>query len=147
MANFLAPRRGSAAAIGLNSLHGLGNIARVSAWTRQMAWLGSDRQFLRNVIEPSVRAGLVRLEGDLCEMTPAGLEYLGFAPKKAAEPAREPVAPMYRPDWRDTPRGNNRQRAGHLARPGSFDYRDIPSRIGQERLAYKSSLVVEGDAA
>ena len=150
MANHEMPRRGGAAHAALITLHGIGGCVYVHAWKRVISWKGTHTQFASNVIESLLRAQLIELLNShtalpQVKVTGVGLARLGVGVVREVEAPRAPVgAPYVGPD-----RALNvkKLRPEHLARPGSFDYRNIPSRMGAERVPFKTGLVLDGDAA
>ena len=150
MANHEMPRRGGAAHAALITLHGIGGCVYVHAWKRVISWKGTHTQFAANVIEPLLRAQLIELIDaksalPLAQVTDVGLGRLGVSVAREVEAPRALVGAPYVGPARAL--NVKKLRPEHLARPGSFDYRDIPSRMGSERVPFKTGLVLDGDAA
>lgn len=150
MANHDMPRRGGAAHAALVTLHAIGGRAGMPSWMRIIGWRGTVAQFTTNVVEPLCRAQLVEVFEShtplpQVKITDLGLSRLGIAVVREPEAPRAPVGAPYVGPAR--PLKLKKLRPEHLARPGSFDYRDIPSRMGSERVPFKTGLVLDGDAA
>jgi hypothetical protein len=135
MSNHELPRRGSAAATGLITLQGMGGMATVSAWLRAKGWRASRALFFSDVVDRLMRAQLVILEGERFIITNAGYKYLGVKIEGEAEAPATPVGPRYAAPMRALNIG--RHRPARIIRPGSMDFREIPSRIGDDLVAYK----------
>ena len=136
MASHERPRKGSAAANGLVNLHSMGGVAPALKWQRIAGWKGTSFQFGANVINRLLLAGLIAANDIQYVVTDAGLKFLGVKGIEEVEQPGVPVGPRYAPPpLSRAPRG--RSRSPMVIRDGAFDYRDHPSRIGDERLAYK----------
>ena len=145
MANHELPRRGSAAATGLITLQGMGGMAMVSAWLRAKGWRASLALFHSDVVDRLVRAQLVVVEGQRLIITDAGYKYLGITVGGNADaPAAAPTGPRYAAPKRTLDVG--RHRPARVIRPGSMDYRDIPSRMGDELVPYRGPIGFSGAA-
>ena len=136
MANRQLPRKGSAAANGLVTLHGMGGVAPAAKWQRIAGWKGTGYQFHANVIDRLLLSGLIVANDIQYVVTDAGFIFLGVKSDADDGQPGVPVGPRYAPPpLSRAPRG--RSRSPMVIRDGAFDYRDHPSRIGDERLAYK----------
>lgn len=135
MANFDMPRAGSAAANALATLYNMGGKGRVSAWLELAGWKQSQLLFCRNVVDRLERCWLIRVEGDVCDVTRAGRDHLGIAPDEPAPVPPVPVGPRYVAPMR--PLNVARVRPPRVMRPGSMDFQTIPSRIANQSVAYK----------
>ncbi|MET3134628.1 hypothetical protein AAKU55_004928 [Oxalobacteraceae bacterium GrIS 1.11] len=135
-----APRRGSAPFTALSRLHRMGDAARVPAWITAIGYACPPKQFQANVIDRLVRDALVVVNGDFITVTKTGLHLLGVAVNAGPVGVPAIVGPAYRPE----PRSLNVRRhcAAFDPRPGSLDYRAIPSLIGRDRVPFASSLPV-----
>ncbi|KQV78488.1 hypothetical protein ASD15_22000 [Massilia sp. Root351] len=136
MANHQLPRKGSAAANGLVTLHGMGGVAPAVKWQRIAGWKGTGYQFHANVIDRLLLSGLVVVNDIQYIVTDAGLKFLGLKGDHEGEQPGVPAGPRYAPSpLSRAPRG--RSRSPMVIREGAFDFRNHPSRIGDERLAYR----------
>ncbi|MBY0240314.1 MAG: hypothetical protein K2X55_13460 [Burkholderiaceae bacterium] len=133
MANFDQPRRGSAAANALQSLYNIGGNTTISEWMRTIRWRQSRMQFCRSVVDSLERAWLIKVVGEQCESLPAARQYLGIPATTPAPVPAEPVAPRTAISFRPM----QRSRSPMVIRPGAFDFREHPSRIGDDLVAYK----------
>lgn len=136
MANHEVPRKGSAAANGLTTLNGMGGVALAGKWRRTAGWKGTDYQFKANVVDRLVLCGLVSENDIQYVVTDDGRKFLGLTREADYEQSGVPAGPRYAPSpLSRAPRG--RSRSPMVIREGAFEYRDHPSRIGDERLAYR----------
>lgn len=139
----IGPRAGSRARIALEKLHEIGGKASLLEWMRALEYTGSIVIFRRDVIahlNGVTGEWLMIFGGDAgYEINEAGLDALGIPVDAPAVAAPVLVGARYSVGIQEL---NTRR---HCARPmtpreEAFDYRAIPSRMGNERIPYKSSL-------
>lgn len=139
----IGPRAGSRARIALEKLHKIGGRASLLEWMRALEYTGSIVIFKRDVIShlDGVKGEWLMIFGTDAgyEINDAGLDALGIPVDAPAVAAPVLVGARYTVGLQEL---NTRR---HCARPmtpreGAFGYRDIPSRMGDERVPYKSSL-------
>ena len=136
MASHELPRKGSAAANGLITLNGMGGVAPAATWRRTAGWKGTAHQFKANVVERLLLSGLISENDIQYVVTAAGRKFLGLTQDADDEQLGVPAGPRHAPSpLSRAPLG--RSRSPMVIRDGAFDYRDHPSRIGDDRLAYK----------
>jgi len=133
MANHDLPRRGSAAANGLVTLHAIGGTSTAARWAKVKSWKGTSEQFMSNVVERLRRSGLVAIAGESYTVTNAGRAYLGFAPMGDAAPSIPAGSPYVAPV---RPLNLGRHFPARAIRREAFDYRLIPSVMAGERVVY-----------
>lgn len=103
-------------------------------WQRALRWRGTVLAFQHEVIAELESRRLVFCRRNVWTITDAGIKALGAMPDApgglpgqpalAHTPATPPLSSRYIP------------RYSELARAGSLDYRDIPSRIGEHLVSY-----------
>ncbi len=136
MANFDLPRKGSAAACALVTMHAMGGTVTVPSWTRVIGWKGTHSHFHQNVIGRLERTGLIRVDGDLWIVTNAGLKFLGVV---VNDPTAVPSAPA---GSRYVAPKRTLGAATHFStRADAFEYRGIPSLMGGHRVEYRPGAV------
>lgn len=140
------PRYGTGPHIALKALHTLEGQAIGARWhTAAARALGTkaDSELWDGIVQTLINTGMVFQRNDVFIVSDEGLVWLGVAAEVVprAEPQTAPArsAPPMRP-----------LSSKHLVnvramREGAFDYRDIPSLHGDERIAYRTSLNVAGD--
>lgn len=138
MANFDLPRRGSAPAIALRMLQDLSGTARISAWMAAYGWRMSQLGFCSNMVDRLERAGLISVEADLCTVTKEGRQFLGVTDDFSPAPPPVPVGPRYVPPMRPLNLAKHCPPAPR--RPDGFEYLDIPSRMGDQRIDYRRGV-------
>lgn len=143
MANHELPRKASAAANGLVTLHGMGGVAPAATWRRTANWKGTDYQFNANVVERLLLSGLISENDIQYVVTDAGRKFLGLTRDADVAQPGVPAGPRYAPSpLSRAPRG--RSRSPMVIREGAFDFRGIPSRIGEELVAYRGPTGFSG---
>lgn len=121
----LSPR--SYAFSGLLKLAGLAGAADFASLRSAMAWSESDGRFLLQVVNPLLLRGYIFVQGNRYCITDVGQEAIGDSP--AVPPYQGvPAGPAYAPPMRPLSARHRPDRT--MRREGSFDYLDIPSRIG-----------------
>ncbi|MFZ6767493.1 hypothetical protein ACO0LM_10440 [Undibacterium sp. Di26W] len=136
------PRTGSAAHRAICRLVELGGRAKISQLLDVIPVEYHRAHTLENhVLMPLAEFALVLEVGDYLQATPKGKEYAGqhlvthlpVGQKYVGQivPGRVPSVPR--------PLNVAKHRAGAPSRPGSEDWRDIPSLMGGQRIAHKGS--------
>lgn len=141
MANFELPRRGSVAANALSALHSIGGTASIRTLMRVTSTKKTRSDFCHLVVDRLVRSSLINEAGDELQLTDEGKRYLGSFAKPEDEPSGPVVAPRYVPPFRAR---TQRSACATVFRAGAFDYRDHPSRIGDDRVDYKGPTGYSG---
>lgn len=144
MSNHDLPRRGSSPHICLSALNNIGGTASMQALMKVRNWNGPAARFRLDVVDRLALAGLIAIVGEQCAVTPAGRAYLGIKQVQIDGPAAVAAGPRYVAQMR--PLNIARHYPVGMIRPGSLDYRDIPSKIGHERVAYRGPVSMAGDA-
>jgi hypothetical protein len=137
------PKYGTGPHIALRALHTLEGQANDARWhasaLRLLGTKASGEQW-GGIVQTLINTAMIFNRGGVFVVSDDGLEWLGVA--AAVVPRAEPEAApaRYIPPMRPLS-------AMHLVnvlstREGAFDYRDIPSLHGVERVAYRSTLKV-----
>lgn len=140
MSNHQGPRAGSRAYIVLDHLFRRAHVsANISDVRRAAAPNLSPGEFDCLVLTSLSRFGfIVEIDGTLA-ITPAGIRYMQ-PPVVESGPAPEVVAPRYVAPMRTlAPRVRLT-----VIREGMFDYRNVPSRHGDQRIAFKPGFQLDG---
>ena len=141
------PRYGTGAHVALKALHVLEGQASDERWhaaaVKALGVKGYAEQWAA-IVQTLINTGMAFQRNGVFIVSDDGLEWLGVAAAATVVPRAEPlhVPTRYVPPMRPLS-------AKHLVnvrstREGAFDYRDIPSLHGAERVAYSSSLSVVG---
>ena len=133
------PSAGSRAYLALVALHKAGGQADVDDFMKAASWVESAGQFERQVVKPLAHWRLVAVRGSMLVLTDSGLAFLG-ATGAVAVPELVITPATYVPPMRTL--SACYRSPVRIVRDGAFDYRDIPSRHGDERVPFKSSLQV-----
>lgn len=139
MRTFYGPRAGTRAYIALVKLHSIGGQGKASVWMTAAAWTGSTRSF-ELAVSQLLAQRMIYQRLDLYILTEEGLGLLGIPVGAVPVTAPALVGPRYNVGIR--PLSANNIPKVRVMREGAFDYRDIPSLHGAERVAFKSSLSV-----
>lgn len=131
------PRAGSRAHIALGALHSIGGQAVASVWMRAVRWarMVTPRDW-DIIVQNLINARMVYQRGDIYMMSDDGLEWLGIPVDAPPVEVRPVAGPRYSPGIR--PLAQERITRMPLTREGALDYRDIPSRVGDQLIAYGS---------
>lgn len=130
------PRYGCRAYNVLEMLYKIGGRASLNELMSAVSWDCAISRFQRNVMEGLVRDKLVEFAGLDYVVTAAGIKHIGAA-VDAPAPVRQVVAgPRQAPSKK--PLDLARHRPVGMVREGSLSYRDIPSLMAGERVAYGS---------
>lgn len=142
------PHRSSKAFFVLQGLHSIGGQADGPTWLQLIKWPG-DRQPRRNdwdvMVHSLLSTGLIYKRGDVHIVTDEGLQYLGIPVDAPARPAPVIVGPRYVAPMR--PLSTRHRPDLRMMREGALDYREIPSRHGEQAVAFKSSIASNVTAA
>lgn len=136
------PRKATRAHVVLESLHFAGGRASRLSWFRA-AGAGHPLAGFDAVVSGLIRQGMVALDLEEYRITVDGLSWLGESPVQAVAAPLLAAGPRYVPPVRSL-LADLAPRARSL-RPGAFDYRDIPSRYGDERRQFQGGLAAAGD--
>lgn len=141
MRTFDGPRAGSRAYQALEKLYALGGTVNFPDWVKAAGWSGSASEFDRTVVGALTRGRHIFKGGNHYTITDVGIAHIGQVDR--VEPSQAIIAP---PTYVAPVQVlSARYRLGlALMREGAFDYRNIPSLLGAERVAYRSSLNVVG---
>ena len=138
-----APRHGSAAHIALRALHALESQASDERWrTAALRTLGTkaNRAQWAAIVQSLISTAMVFQQSGVFVVSDEGLVWLGVT--AAVVPRAEPAAAPARHIPPMRPLSARHLVNVRLMREGAFDYRDIPSLIGVDRVAFSSSLSV-----
>jgi hypothetical protein len=138
------PRAGSRAYAAMQTLCALGGSASAATWMKAGLWKTTVFDFDRTVIAPLTLDKHIHERNDLHILTDGGMVHIG-----EMEPPVAPVGVVAGPRCAPPIRPLSSQ---HLVRVrsmrvGSFDYRNVPSRHGDQLVAFKSGLNVLGEDA
>ncbi len=142
-AKTVSPRAGSHAFRNLQKLHAIGGQASALEWTRAAGWTEGLVEFEIKIIRVLTKHNHVFKRGDVCILTDGGMEHIGAS--ASVEPYIGLVAgPGYVAPMRTL---SARYRPRLLStRDGALDYRDIPSRHGDQLIEYGTGLNIAGAA-
>lgn len=139
------PRHGTGPHVALHALHALDGQAIGARWheeARRSLGAKDESEQWDGIVQTLINTGMIFQRNGEFIVSDDGLEWLGVAAAVVprAEPQRVPA--RYVPPKQSLS-------AKHLVnvrvmREGAFDYRDIPSLHGAERVAYRTSLNVSG---
>lgn len=139
------PAPGSRAYMALKKLQELGGASERHAWMNLAGWSGPVKSFHAEVISKLVIRNLVYERESAFHISDDGRSLLGVDLDAPREPARELVGAKYVRPIGELPQRPKLRLT--VMREGAFDYMAIPSLCGNQRLAYKTSIVVvNGDA-
>jgi hypothetical protein len=135
---FTGPRAGSRAYRAIEALHALGGSSHVAAWMKASNWGESTAEFERQVVGALSRARHIFIRGNQCVITDGGKAHIGAAAEAYAEPST-PALPA--PSRYIAPKAELSARYKVRLEPmrdGAFDYRNIPSRMGDQLIPHGS---------
>lgn len=132
VAKHTGPREGSRAHRALKSLHEHGDMYE-AAWMIKAAYDRSPLEFHRSVVQPLLAWGLIQENGVSYRVTRAGRALLGVP--EVMEAARVVTPGTYVPPMGRPLSAKNRPGV-RVMRPGALDFRDIPSRMGEQVVQY-----------
>lgn len=132
-----ALRRGTKAHTALLKLHSIAGKATRGEWMVALKWKFSTAAFNEEVLFLLENQSLIFCRDSVYTITDAGCALIGIVPDAPGGlpplPAASRDAPIMRPlSRRHMPRMD-------LAREGSLDYRDIPSRIGDKLISHRKA--------
>lgn len=141
---FTGPKAGSRAYAAMETLYTLGGSASAAAWMKACLWKTSIFEFDRVVITPLTVERHIFERDEVYFLTDGGMMHIG-----EIEPPVAPVGIMAGPRYVPPIRALSSQHLVRvrLMREGSFDYRNVPSRHGDQFVAFKSGLNVLGEDA
>lgn len=142
------PRYGTGAHVALKALHALEEQAIEARWsaaaTRLLGAKAATDQW-DVIVQTLIHTGMVFKRRDQFIVSDEGLVWLGVAAEVVprAEPQAAPA--RYIPPMR--PLSAKHRPTVQSMCAGAFDYRDIPSLLGDERVAFRTSLKIAGGDA
>lgn len=134
MTHHRGPRSGTSARRAIDQLYLLGGTAKQSQLELAVdSQFRSKHRFLSLVIEPLIRFNLIKVSDDVVTLSQAGREFMcppvkSLSKNFAAAGKKEPLQAK--------PLDMSKYLAQMPGRSGAFDYRDIPSLMGDKRVAY-----------
>ena len=136
----VGPRFGTRPYMALKALHQLGGSAFQMEWMCMAGCSTSASRFEIDVVYYLVNSGMVTVRSSAYGITAAGLKWLGTASQGDAKPSTpaQVAGPRYVPEKRPLSVANMARLS--MARPGSFDYAAIPSRMGDQRVPHGLAL-------
>ena len=143
------PRKGSGAYLALKALHSLEGQALVARWHATAIATGVARASRLDewdgIVQTLIKTGMVFRRQDQFSISDEGLEWLGVPAEVVPRDPPEAAPARYTPPMR--PLSAKHRVNLRAMREGAFDYRDIPSRHGDELVAYRTSLTISGGDA
>lgn len=135
-AHHAGPRAGSRAYIALEVLHSIGGHATASTWMDNVKWtlMVRAQSVWDNVVASLLNTRLIYQRANVYIVSDDGLAWLGIAADAPPLEARPVAGPRYAPS--DRPLSAKHIPDVRMMREGAFDYRDIPSRIGDQYVAH-----------
>lgn len=133
------PRAGSRAHGWLVKLHEIGGEATTHGWTTATGWAGSNESFVAEAAK-LVAQGVIFRRGDLYVISEDGLDWLGVPLDAPRREAPAIVAPRYVAPKRELSQRHIVRMP--LTREGAHDYKNIPSLMGEQRVAHGVKAVV-----
>lgn len=143
-AHHKAPRSGSAAHIALRVLHALEGQASDERWrTAAAKSLGTraNRAHWAAIVQSLISTSMVFQRRGVFIVSDEGLVWLGVPAEVVPRAEPQDAPERYVPSRSLSAKHLVKVR---LMREGAFDYRDIPSLHGAERVAYRTNLKVAG---
>ena len=134
MSIYRVPRAGTRPDIAVRKLLQLGGRAELTTWMHAISWSGTITSFERDIVNSLTRCHVVRIEAGQYAVTQRGRDYAGQIVGAATSTAGQVAGGRYVPEKRPLSVANMVR--APLARPGSFDYASIPSRMGDERVPH-----------
>lgn len=134
MSHHNGPRSGSRAFNALEKLYAIGGRASLNEWMNSIAWSESIMRFQIDVVNSLTRTKLLSFNDEQYVLTVAGLNFIDVDANAAPCSAPVLTAPQYSPGIK--PLDIKRHFPQQLSREGSQSYRDIPSLIGGQRVAF-----------
>lgn len=138
MSIYRVPRAGTRPDIAVRKLLQLGGRADLNDWMHAIGWSGTITSFERDIVNSLTRCHVVRIEAGQYTITQRGRDYAGPVVGVATSTAGHVAAGRYVPEKRPLSVANMARPS--MARPGSFDYASIPSRMGDQRVAHKAKV-------
>ena len=134
MSIYRVPRAGTRPDIAVRKLLQLGGRADLNDWMRAIEWGGTITSFERDIVNSLTRCHVVRIEAGQYAVTQRGRDYTGPVVGVVTSAAGQVAGGRYVPEKRALSPANMVR--APLARPGSFDYALIPSRMGDQRVPH-----------
>lgn len=133
MSAYRTPRAGTRPDRAFRLLLTVGGRADANTWMTLMDWPYTLATFEREIVNSLTRCHLVRVEAGQYTVTQRGREYVGPT-AGGATLAGQVAGPRY--VGKPAPLSTANMVRAPLARPGSFDYAAIPSRMGEQRVPH-----------
>jgi hypothetical protein len=121
------PNAGSRAYLALVELQKAGGKVDAADFMKAAGWVESAGHFERMIVKPLEHFRLVFRRGSMLVLTDSGLAFLGAA---GAVPMPEAVVTPPASAYGMRPLSARNMPRMAVIRPGSLDYREIPSRMG-----------------
>lgn len=141
MSAYRTPRAGTRPDIAFRRLIKLGRVD-AKTWMAAINWTGTPAAFERDIINSLTRCHFVRVEAGLYAVTQRGRDAIGAPAGASTAESGQVAGPRYA--GKAEPLAPANMVRAPLARPGSFDYAAIPSRMGNQRVPH--SLAMPGTA-
>ena len=130
MSAHFGPRGGTRPDLAFRKLVQLGGRVGLNGWMNAMTWTRPITAFEREIINSLMRCHVVRREAGDYVVTQKGWDFVGRSTQAKVAPA----GPRY--VGKKLPLSPANMVRVPLARPGSFDYAAIPSRMGNQRVPH-----------
>ena len=134
MSAHFGPRAGTRPDLAFRKLVQLGGRAGLHGWMNAIAWTRPITAFEREIINSLMRCHVVRREAGDYVVTQKGWDFVGRSTQSKVAPAGQVAGPRY--VGKKLPLSPANMVRAPLARPGSFDYATIPSRMGSQRVPH-----------
>lgn len=134
MSIYRVPRAGTRPDIAVRKLLQLGGRADLNDWMHAIGWSGTITSFERDIVNSLTRCHVVRIEAGQYAVTQRGRDYAAPAVGAVTSTAGQVAGGRYVQEKRPLSVANMARPS--MARPGSFDYASIPSRMGDQRVPH-----------
>jgi hypothetical protein len=131
-------RKGSTTNDALVKLFALAGVATALEWRKAMKWRQPSGAFDHAVLIPLVEHGMIFRRGDTYRITDIGCEAIGIDPNVTCG-AGEVVPPPASPAAHRPALSRGSLFGAIPFRDGSLDYRDIPSRHGDQSIPHRKA--------
>lgn len=133
MSAHYGPRAGTRPDLAFRKLVQLGGRAGLHGWMNSITWTRPITAFEREIVKSLTRCHVVRCEAGEYVVTQKGWDFVGRTVETRAA-AGQVAGPRY--VGKKLPLSPANMVRAPLARPGSFDYATIPSRMGSQRVPH-----------
>ena len=134
MSVYRVPRSGTRSDVAVRKLLQLGGRSDLTTWMHAIGWSGTITSFERDIVNSLTRCHVVRIAAGQYVVTQRGRDYAGPVAGAATSTAGQVAGGRYVPEKRELSVANMARPS--MARPGSFDYASIPSRMGDQRVPH-----------